>query len=177
MIFHYNINLLQWYFTKDVKDTEYTFQLLTMASMEEPYCFMRILLYIANTRHTDLDEKKYHTILHFMCIMYPEWIMSNLDLLTNLGEKYDALYIIQSKVLTDRCITWIKHKAKSDSFYEKLLSDVTSDEYNISDVTYLDYLRKRKLIVLYKPKFGKNYKWSTFLEKILNDSTFNGITI
>lgn len=170
MTYHYNMNFLAWYFTKDLKDKEYAFQILTMASMEEPYCFMRILLYIANTR---ISDEKYHTILHFMCVMYPEWIMSNLDLITSIGDKSDVIYVINSKILTERATTWIKHKSKTDDYYKEMLSKVLNDK---TDTKYI-VNKTRKMVVLYKPKFGKKYKWSVFLEKILSDSTFNGITI
>lgn len=164
-----NITLLNWYFKYNVNITqdqekEKLFSILTLAITEDPYIFIRIMLYIANTRKTDKQEIQYKLLIHFIASMFPELTMANLDLFINLGKKDDILYFLQTPNITERVITWIKHKAKLDNDYNILLNGTMINK-NINRIIY------------YRPKLNKKSKWNIFLFKILDDPNFNGITI
>lgn len=164
-----NLIFLEWYFNGDsvmFNDTEKQriFSFMTYSTLEDMHCFLRIMLYIANTRKTDRQEIFYKVVIHFLGTMYPEIIMANLELFINLGKKDDVLYFLQCQGITERVITWIKHKAKEDPDFSILL-----------DGKMIGSKINRK--VYYKPKLAKNSKWNVFLFKILDDPTFNGITI
>lgn len=164
-----NLIFLEWYFRgdsnmQDDREKQRVFSFLTYSILEDPYCFLRIVLYIANTRHTDKQEIFYKTIIHFLGAMFPEIIMANLDLFINCGKKDDVLYFMQCQGITERVITWIKHKAREDQDFAILLNGKLIGK-PINRTIY------------YKPKFSKNFKWSVFLTKILDEPFFNGITI
>lgn len=164
-----NIVFLEWYFraNKDItsdEEKQRVFSFLTTSMLEDPYCFMRIMLYIANTRRTDEQEIAYKVVTHFLGTMFPELIMANLELFTRLGKKDDVLYFLQVPAISQRVATWIKHKAKEDQDFALLL-----DGKMIG--------KPIKRVAYYKPKFKKDNKMSVLLEKILDDPAFNGITI
>lgn len=165
----YNIELLKWYFEthKDINgddDKQRIFSIFSYSMIEEPYIFMRILLYIANTRHTDEQEIAFKTLVIFLGTMFPELCMANLDLFMKLGKKDDILFFMQCPNISARVIKYVKHKVKEDADFQILL-----------DGTIIDKPIKR--IVRYKPKMKKGHSWSVFLNKILDDPAFNGITI
>jgi hypothetical protein len=164
-----NVILLEWYFRSSKlilndEEKQKVFSFMTYASIEDPYCFMRILLYIANTRHTDDQEISYKIIIHFLGTMFPEFAMANLDLFITHGKKDDVLYFMQCPNIAERVISFIKHKSHTDDDFKILLDG------NLIN-------RKINRHVYYKPKFGKNKKWDVFLFKILDDPAFNGITL
>lgn len=163
----YNLKFLEWFFQIDKKyddkEKEYMFNVMSYASLEEPYIFMRIILYIANTRSKS-QELHYKQILHFLCVMYPEWILANLHLLLSLGSKNDILFLIQSNTITPRLLTWVKHQAKIDPDFAHLMTGEVID-------------KPIKRVIRYKPKLVKNTKWSIFLNKILDDPKLNGIAL
>ena len=133
--------------------------------LEEPYIFMRILLYVSNTRRSNEEELAYKILIHFLGTMFPEMAIANLDLFVSLGKKDDILYFMQCSNITQRVITYINHKAKTDEDFKTLLD---------GKVIGLPINR----LVRYKPKLGrKHHRWDIFLMKILDDPTFNGITI
>mgnify|MGYP000923339012 FL=1 len=81
----YNIELLKWYFQrgKDIlNDTEKqkVFSILSYAVLEDPFIFMRIMLYVANARRSNEEELCYKILIHFLGTMFPEMCMANLDL-------------------------------------------------------------------------------------------------
>jgi hypothetical protein len=165
----FNVKVLDWYFnTREfiLNDSEKDkiFSLMTYASIEDPYCFMRVLLYIANTRRTDREEIAYKIMVHFLATMFPEFVMANLDLFTGLGRKDDVLYFMQCSSISERVASWIKHMSKTDDDFKMLMEGSVIGK-NI----------ERK--IRYRPKFGKNRKWDVFLFKILDDPTLNGITL
>jgi len=165
-----NLIFLNWYFKEQNIDIlhdnekQRIFSFLTYSMLEDPYCFLRIMLYIANTRKTDKQEILYKIIIHFLGTMFPEIVMANLELFIKLGKKDDVLYFLQCPGITERVITWIKHKAKEDMDFKILL-----DGKMIGT--------KIKRVIRYKPKLTKDSKWDIFLFKILDDTTFNGITV
>jgi len=164
-----NLVFLEWYFKGDnvmFNDTEKQriFSFMTYSTLEDMHCFLRIMLYIANTRMTDRQEIFYKIVIHFLGTMYPEIIMANLELFVNLGKKDDVLYFLQCQGITERVVTWIKHKSKEDPDFSVLL-----DGKMIGG--------KINRTVYYKPKLKRKSKWDVFLFKILDDPTFNGITI
>jgi hypothetical protein len=164
-----NIIFLEWYFKGDMNllndnEKQRIFSFMTYATLEDPYCFLRIMLYIANTRRTDRQEIFYKIVIHFLGTMYPEVVMANLELFIKLGKKDDVLYFLQCQGITERVITWIKHKAKEDKDFQTLL-----------DGKMIGLKIDRK--VYYKPKLTKYHTWDKFLYKILDDATFNGITL
>ena len=169
-IITHNIDLLKWYFLNemctDIKEEQRkAFNIMALAISEDPAIFMRIMLYIANTRKTVEQELSYKIMIHFICSMNPDWTMANIQLLINLGKKDDVLYFLQSPILTKRVLTWTNHKAKEDIEFKTMIE--TGQLINTPI----------KRIIKYKPKLGKNYKWSIFLFKILDDPNFNGITL
>lgn len=164
-----NLVFLEWYFKGNMdllndNEKQRIFSFMTYATLEDPYCFLRIMLYIANTRRSDREEIFYKVVIHFLGTMYPEVVMANLDLFINLGKKDDVLYFLQCQGITERVITWIKHKAKEDPDFQVLL-----DGKMIG--------RKIERKVYYRPKLTKYHTWDKFLYKILDDATFNGITL
>ena len=164
-----NLVFLEWYFKGEknlLSDAEKQriFSFMTYSSIEDPYCFLRIMLYIANTRRTDEQEIFYKIVIHFLGTMYPEIVMANLELFIKLGKKDDVLYFLQCPGITARVSTWIKHKAKEDPDFNMLLDGKLIG-------------KKINRVVRYKPKLTKNSKWDVFLYKILDDPNFNGITI
>lgn len=164
-----NITLLNWYFKYNGniilnEEKEKLFNILTLAILEDPYIFIRIVLYIANTRKTNKQEIQYKLLLHFISTMFPEIVMANIQLFINLGKKDDILYFLQTPNITERIITWIKHKSKLDNDFNTLLNGELINS-------------KINRIIYYKPKLNKKAKWDIFLYKILDDPTFNGITV
>lgn len=164
-----NIMLLDWYFRGnfnilDDKEKQRIFSFMTYAMIEDPYCFMRIILYIANIRKTDKQEIFYKIIIHFLSTMFPEIVMANLELFITLGKKDDILYFIQSPGISARIITWINHKAKEDPDFNILLSGKMIN-------------KPIKRVIRYIPKLRKDNKWTIFLYKILDEPLLNGITI
>lgn len=164
-----NLIFLDWYFNNTANilvddEKQKIFATLTHSVLEDHHCFMRIVLYIANTRSTDRQEIFYKTIIHFISTMFPEIIMANLELFVKLGKKDDVLYFVQCPGISQRVSTWIKHKAKEDTDFCMLL-----------DGTLIGTHINR--IIRYKPKFGKTKKWDIFVYKILDDPSFNGITL
>ena len=166
---NHNANFIAWYFSKkstilDEKSKQMIFANLTQAMLEDPYCFMRIMLYIANIRSTDREEIFYKIIVHYLGTMFPEIMLANIELLTKLGKKDDVLYFLQCPNITARVMTWIKHKAKMDTDFAKLMEG-----------TLIGNPIKR--VARYRPKLSKNNKWDVFIYKILDDAAFNGITL
>lgn len=164
----FNIDFLSWYFTKNKniisdEQKQLAFSLMTQASMEDPACFMRIILYIANTRSTDEEELAYKMVLHFICVMYPDWVIANTELIIGLGKKDDVLYLLQAPNMAEKAMKWIKHKMREDDDFKSL-----------EDGKLIGTPINRR--VRYKPRLGRNSKWTTFLFKILDDPTFNGIS-
>lgn len=168
-IITHNVNLLNWYFQRNKNITsdeekQKLFSIMSLALVEDPMCFIRIFLYIANTRQRDEEEIAYKIMIHFLGIMIPECVMANIDLFINLGKKDDILYFLQCPSLSDRVFTYIRHKTKSDSDFIKL--------------TQGELIKKPiKRRIYYRPKLFKQNTWSVFLNKILDDPTFNGITV
>lgn len=165
----YNMLLLKWYFLKNKniisdQEKEKSFAYMTYAIAEDPYCFMRILLYIANTRKTDEQELTYKILIHFLGTMFADATMANLDLILSLGKKDDIIYFLQCPNIAKRISTFINHKSKEDPDYLILI-----------DGKLINKKIERK--VYYKPKFSKNSKWDLFLYKILDEPNFNGITL
>lgn len=164
-----NLVFLEWYFkgqknVLDDNEKQRIFSFMTYSSIEDPYCFLRIMLYIANTRHTDEQEIFYKIVIHFLGTMYPEIVMANLELFIKLGKKDDVLYFLQCPGITARVSTWIKHKAKEDPDFNMLLDGKLIG-------------KKINRVVRYKPKLTKNSTWDVFLYKILDEPVFNGIII
>lgn len=166
----YNVELLKWYFQQHklvLNDTEKQkiFSILSYSILEEPYIFMRILLYIANTRRSNEEEICYKILIHFLGTMFPEMAIANFDLFIKLGKKDDILYFMQCSNITQRVVTYINHKAKQDDDFKSLLD---------GKVIGIPIDRQ----VRYKPKLSRrHHRWDVFLTKILDDSVFNGITI
>lgn len=168
-IIKHNIYLLNYMYRKNTLKLEYNnsekekiFSLITNSIFEDPYCFMRILLYYANTRKTTYQELFYKYLIHVTATVAPLYILSNLDLICELGRKEDCLYFLTNPNTRERTIKWIDHKAKLDKDFETLKSG------NMIHT-------KSNIITRYKPKTGKNHKMSEFLEKVLADPNFNGI--
>lgn len=165
----HNIDLLKWYFNKDKsilqeQQKERAFAIMSLASMEDPFIFMRILLYICNTRKTDEQELVYKTIIHFACIMYPDWMFNNIHHFTRLGKKEDVLYFLQVPSIAERVVKYVNHLAKEDEYYASLVQG--------------NYVKtKIKRIVRYVPKLKRKDGLVVFLHKILDDPTFNGIAL
>lgn len=164
-----NLLFIDWYFRGegnilDEREKQRIFNFMTYAMIEDPHCFMRIVLYIANTRVTDKQEIFYKIIIHFMGTMFPEIIMNNIELLTKLGKKDDVLYFVQCPGISARVITWIKHISKQDPDFNTLLNGKMIGS-------------KIERVIRYRPKFGKDYKWNVFLFKILDEPKLNGILI
>lgn len=167
-IFH-NVELLKWYFTKNKhiltdEEKQKIFSILSYSVLEEPYIFMRILLYIANSRRSNEEEIAYKVLIHFLGTMFPEMCFANLDLFMKLGKKDDILYFMQCNNITQRVVTYINHKAKEDDEFKILLD---------GKVIGMPIDRQ----VRYKPKLKKGHRWDVFLMKILDDPLFNGITL
>lgn len=165
----YNVDLLKWYFTKKKNITsdnekQKLFNILSRALIEDPHCFIRICLYIANTRKTDEEELSYKILIHLIGSVTPEIILGNLELFLQLGKKDDILYFIQIPSITERIIKYVKHIVKTDSDYEKLQMG-----------TLINAPINKK--VFYKPKMKLDNTWTTLLHQILDDTTFNGIQI
>lgn len=170
-IIKYNLLFLKWFFSKNKnifneRDKEYAFNIMSQSVVEDPYIFMRCVLYIANVRTTDEQEIIYKTIMHFLCTMFPDFLMNNIELLLKLGKNDDVLYIIQSKVLTAKILTQINHKIKIDKT-ETFIKLQNGEEIN----------EKIKRVIYYKPKFNKNYNQTDFLYKILDEPKLNGILL
>ncbi len=165
----YNVDLLVWYFTKNKNITsdiekQKVFGILSYALLEDPHCFMRIVLYIANTRKTDEEELSYKILIHLLGSVTPEIILANLELFLKFGKKDDILYFIQIPSITERIIKYVKHIVKTDSDYEKLQMG-----------TLINAPINR--VVSYKPKMKLDNTWTLFLNQILDDPIFNGIII
>ena len=165
----YNVDLLQWYFTKNkhiISDQEKDrlFSIMSYAMMEDTHCFMRVLLYIANTRVRDEEEIAYKILLHFLGVMSPEIVMANIDMLLTFGRKDDILYLLQCTNITDRILTFLKHKAKEDPDFATLMEGT-------------QIKKPSKRVAYYRPKFNKDNTWSVFLTKLLDDPKFNGISL
>lgn len=163
-----NINFLKWYFNTKIdirtdKEKEKLFNILATAYLEDVYCFVRIYLYIANTRTTDLQELKFKSIIHFMCIIEPELCIANLNLFITAGYKKDILFYVSS-VISGRVLPFIKHKAyEGDEFFKELMEGKILDEVKENKITY-------KLL-------NRKNKWSILIDKILDEPLFNGITV
>lgn len=162
-----NLIFLEWYFNGDINllndsEKQRIFSFLTYSILEDPHCFLRIMLYIANTRKTDKEEIFYKIVIHFLGTMFPELVLANMELFIKLGKKDDVLYFLQCPGITERVITWIKHKAKKDSDFNILLDGKIIG-------------KKINRVIRYKPKLKKDCKWDIFLFKILDDPTFNGL--
>lgn len=165
----YNVELMKWYFQQGkriLEDSEKQkiFSILSFSVLEEPYVFMRVMLYIANTRRSNEEEISYKILIHFLGTMFPEMCMANLDMFVSLGKKDDILYFMQCSNITQRIITYVNHKSKEDNEFKKLLEG-----------TVIGTPIKRQ--VRYKPKLKRGHKWDVFLMKILDDPSFNGITL
>lgn len=165
----YNIELLKWYFQRGKhvlqdEEKQKIFSILSYSVLEEPYIFMRIMLYIANARRSNEEEISYKILVHFLGTMFPEMCMANLDMFMSLGKKDDILYFMQCSNITQRVITYINHKAKIDDEFKTLLE---------GSVIGMPIDRQ----VRYKPKLKRGHKWDVFLMKILDDPLFNGITL
>jgi hypothetical protein len=164
-IIRHNIHFLEWFYNMHTnvltdEGKKEAFDVMAKASIEDPACFMRIVLYFANTRKGAKQELTYRVILHFLSIMYPDWIMINIEQLIRMGAVTDVYYLIPN--MSSRVMTWVKHKARTDEVFAQLMrGELTKSKIDRS--------------VRYLPKFGKNYRWSTLLTKILDDPTFNGI--
>lgn len=162
----YNTTLLKWYLEEDlvkhIHDEQYKeklFTLFTEASYEDPFIFMRIVLYIANTRTKDDQEIAYKTLIHFMCILLPQFILNNIDMLVKFGNKNDILYLLSAPNLQKKVVKYIEYKSKYDKDYKSLLDG--------------------KLIKTEIDRFIKydDCTITELLEKILDDSAFNGIKV
>lgn len=165
----YNVELLKWYFSKGKHiltdlEKQKIFSIFSYSMLEDPYIFMRVILYIANTRRSNEEEIAYKILVHFLGTMFPEICMANLDLFMKLGKKDDILYFMQCNNITQRVVTYINHKAKQDDDFKILLN---------GEVIGMPVDRQ----VRYRPKMKKGHRWDVFLIKILDDVTFNGITI
>ena len=161
-----NVDLLKWYFKKnknilDDKEKEKLFNLLSASIYEDPLVFFRIFLYIVNTRKTNEQEICFKIMIHFIGILVPEVVMANLQKFIDFGSKSDVLYYIKVPALTKRIVTWVNHKSKEDNDF-KILYEGTLITQKI----------KRKIKYTLE---NKNY--ISLLEKILDDSEFNGIQI
>jgi hypothetical protein len=167
---YYNVELLKWYFTRgkaitSEEEKQKAFSILSYSVLEDPYIFMRIMLYVANARRSDEEELSFKLLVIFIGTMFPEMAMANLDLFMKLGKKDDILYFIQCPNIAPRVIKYIKHKAKMDEEFNILLN---------GEVIGIPIDRQ----VRYKPKMKlKNHRWDIFLFKILDDALFNGITL
>ena len=170
-VIKYNVYFLHWYFIKnrikqvyDDNEKEYIFSTLSNALFEDPHCFMRIVLYIANTRTTDIQEISYKTILHFLATMDSNLLFNNIDLIIQFGKKDDVLFLLQSPNVAERTKKYIEHLSNSDDDYKQLLNG-----------KLINKTIERK--VYYKPKLRKKDKMSILLTKILQDPIFNGLQI
>jgi hypothetical protein len=162
----YNYHFLKWYYTStknimDDKERDKVFSLLTYSFLEDPLCFLRIMLYIANTRRSDSQEISYKVIIHFLGVMFPEVLYANLDLFIKLGNKKDTLYFLQCNTLTPRVLKWVRHMAKEDNDFEQLNKGIMIDV-------------KSPITIRYK---ARNKDFKSLLEKILDDPSFNNIII
>jgi len=161
-----NIELLKWYFDKNkniLKDIEKEkiFNLLSACIYEDPLVFFRIFLFIANTRKTDEQEIVFKTIVHFVGILVPEVVMANIEKFIQFGSKTDVLYYIKVPALTKRIVTWVNHKSKTDKDFKTLYNGTLIDTKITKQISY--NLEKNNYVLL--------------LEKILDDSLFNGIQL
>lgn len=170
-IIFYNRKVLDWYFKENkVKqvynenEKERIFAIFSNAAYEDPFVFMRIVLYIANTRTKDSQEIAYKTILHFLAILLPQFILNNLDLILEFGYKNDVLFLLQAPNLQQRVIKYIESKAKTDDDFKILL-----------DGKLINKNRHRK--IFYKPKLNYKNGIVKLLEKILDDPNMNGILV
>lgn len=170
-VIKHNVYLLNYMFTKDLlkleyneKEKDFIFSLITQAIFEDPFCYMRILLYFANIRKGTKQELFYKYLLHTTSIIVPDYLINNLELLTTLGKKQDVLYLMNNDYVRNKTIQYITHKSKYDQDFKELLNG------NMIDV-------KSNIIIRYKPKTNKNNKMSILLNKILDDVNFNGITV
>lgn len=168
-IIKHNIYFLHWFFLRnrikhvyDDDEKQFIFATLTNAMYEDSHCFMRIVLYIANIRKTDIQEIGYKAILHFIATTNSELIFNNIDLIIKFGKKDDVLYLLQSPNIAEWAKKYIQHLAQTDDDYKQLLNG-----------QLINKPIERK--VRYKPKLRKKDKLSILLEKILQDPIFNGI--
>lgn len=165
---YYNVLLFKWYFKSKKnplldKEKELIFNLMSGAAMEDIYIFTRFMLYIANTRKGDVQELLYKIMCHFLGTMWPDFVIANLHHFTRLGKKDDVLFFLQIPGMSAKVANWIKHEAKSDSDFQKLMEGNVIGS-NIDRQIY------------YKPKLKlKSHKWEPFLMKLVQDPIYNGI--
>lgn len=161
-----NIELLKWYFDKNkniLKDIEKEkiFNLLSACIYEDPLVFFRIFLFIANTRKTDEQEIVFKTIVHFVGILVPEVVMANIEKFIQFGSKTDVLYYIKVPALTKRIVIWVNHKSNSDEDFKTLYQGTLIKSKINREINYT----------------LENKNYISLLEKILDDSKFNGIQL
>lgn len=165
----YNVDLMKWYFTKNkniISDDEKdkVFHLMSYAFLEDHYCFMRLMLYIANTRKTDEQEISYKIMIHFLSILFPDITLANIDMFLTLGKKDDVLYFLQCANISANVLRYINHKAKTDSDFKILLNGKMIK-------------KKIERKIKYKPDFKSNTTWNDFMFNLLDDPIFNGVTL
>jgi len=163
----FNTSVLNWYLNEDkvkqIHDDKYRekiYSLFTNAAYEDPLVFMRIVLYIANTRTKDDEIIGYKSLLHFLGILLPQFVLNNIDLILKLGNKNDVLYFLSIPNIQKRIIKFIEYKSKYDSDYKDLLNgNVIKTKIN-------------RVI-----KYNKENNVVTLLQNILDDPNFNGINV
>ena len=165
----HNLEFLKWYleikpedFELEYKSEEKSkelFYLFTNCVYEDPFIFLRLILYIANTRTELYQEFIYKTVLHFIGVLVPQYLLSNLDMIIEFGYKNDVLYLLSTPNIQNRIIKYVEHKSKEDKDFKILLNG-----------TMLDKIRN--IVCKYKTK-----EPITLLENILDDPLFNGISV
>ena len=148
MEIYWNLELVRWIGGNKIIE-ENIFNMLLLAYNENDKIFMRILMYLTYSASNKFNNYKLYMI-HFLNIMYPDKVIINFDKLINAD----------SDVLNYLCHENFHQVAKNYIKVNNLTSDLS---------------HKKKIVVYYLPKYNKKYKWSTFLFKILDDPTFNGI--
>lgn len=165
---YYNVLFFKWYFSPREKhllndsEKEMIFNLMSCAALEDIYIFTRFVLYIANTRKSDVQEILYKIICHFLGTMWPDFVIANLYHFIRLGKKDDILYFLQIPGMSAKVATWIKHEARSDDDFKILLEGTVIG-------------KPPKRVIRYKPKLKSKDTWSPFLFKLIDDPIYNGI--
>lgn len=165
----HNLDFLKWYletkpedFELEYKSEEKTkelFLLFTECIYEDPFVFMRLILYIANTRTEVYQEFIYKTLLHYIGILSPQFVLSNIDMLINFGYKSDILYLLSVPNIQKRIIKYIEHKSKVVNEFKTLLEGKMIEKIRTNICTY----------EIKNPV--------SLLETILDDASLNGISI
>jgi len=152
----YNLELLKWYLDDEQINTEHTFANLSLAYAEDQLCFIRIFMYVSNTRTTERDEMVYKILIHFLCVIASDLVMLNIDLFLKVSNnKEDIIFYLQCPVISERILKYINHLAKVDDDFKNIKDFNLSNKKEKSDIEYTYETTSDLLIcILDEPKFN-----------------------